>query len=79
MYKRHRIADGLIISKSLLGQSRQEIETKLGTPPTTDYFSGWDLVYNLGAERGFISIDSEWLVIKLNSEGICTKVALVRD
>jgi hypothetical protein len=37
----------------------------LGEPPKTEYFKEFDLVYYLGPERGFMGIDSEWLVLKL--------------
>lgn len=51
----------------------------LGKPPATDYFSDWDLVYWLGPERGFLSIDSEWLVVKLDQNEVVTDFKIVRD
>jgi hypothetical protein len=36
-------------------------------------------VYPLDAERGFLSIDSEWLVIMINKEGRAYKAQLVCD
>lgn len=35
----------------------------LGEPSPPGHFKDWDVTYNLGAERGFFSIDSELLVI----------------
>ena len=34
-------------------------------PRSTEYFRDWSLVYNLGRERGFMAIDSEWLVVRI--------------
>ena len=51
----------------------------LGEPPHTGYFKDWDLVYWLGRERGFISIDSEWLVVRLDPKGWVREYRIVRD
>jgi hypothetical protein len=77
--KRHRMADWLLLSHSLVGKNRTELVRLLGAPPETDYFRDWDLVYPLGAERGFISIDSEWLVVRLNERGEAVDARIVRD
>jgi hypothetical protein len=77
--RRHRIADGFVLTGHLLGKSREELITLLGAPPKTDYFSDWEMVYWLGAERGFMSIDSEWLVIRLNASGKAVEARIVRD
>ena len=61
------------------GRSRGEIVALLGEPTTTDYFKDYDLVYWLGPERGLISIDSEWLVIRLDSLGRVSDFRLVTD
>jgi len=58
------MADDLVENKKLLGLTRQEVAARLGERPKTEYFKNFDLVYYLGPERGFISIDSEWLVVK---------------
>ena len=78
-HRKQRIADGLVLSRTLIGLSREEIELKLGVPPETSYFSNWDLVYPLGQERGFISIDSEWLVIRFDGQGTTSEARVVRD
>lgn len=36
-------------------------------------------MYWLGPERGFFSIDSEWLVIRLNSHGKVVDYHIERD
>jgi hypothetical protein len=76
---RIRMVDDLMHSKQLDHLSRAEVEKLLGTPPRTVYFREYDLVYWLGPERGFISIDSEWLVIKFDSKEIVQKYVILRD
>ena len=72
------MADGLLRSRVLLGKSRIEVVGLLGEPPKTDYFSGWDMVYVLGPERGYFSIDSEWLVLRLRNDRV-VEARLARD
>ena len=60
------------------GTSRAQLEALLGVPPETPYFREYDYVYWLGPERGFISIDSEWLVVKIN-EGVVVTAKIVKD
>lgn len=76
---RNRMADGILISDGLLGKDRLAVIERLGQPTNTAKFDSWDLVYRLGNERGFISIDSEWLVIRFDSSGRVSKASLVRD
>jgi hypothetical protein len=77
--RRHRMADWLVLTHSLVGLSRAEVVAKLGEPPPTEYFKSWSMVYILGAERGFMSIDSEWLVLRLDSASRVSEVSIVRD
>jgi len=79
LHRRHRIADWLVISNRLNGRTRTDVVSLLGEPPPTEYFKDWDMVYMLGAERGFISIDSEWLVLRMDSRGIVHDAQIVRD
>lgn len=58
MLKRHR----------LVGWSKDSVVALLGPADTTEYFSVHDLVFWLGPERGFISVDSEWLIITLDPQ-----------
>jgi hypothetical protein len=76
---RLRMADDLVGNQKLVGLTRQEVVARLGEPPKTNYFKEFDLVYYLGPERGFISIDSEWLVLKLSPDGRVERAAIVRD
>lgn len=68
-HRRHRMADWLVRKGKLSGLTRVEVVALLGEPPATRYFQAYDLVYNLGSERGFVSIDSEWLLLKLDNAG----------
>ena len=76
---RLRMADDLVDNKKLIGLTRQEVVARLGEPPKTEYFKNFDLVYYLGPERGFISIDSEWLVLKLGPDSRVTRATIARD
>lgn len=76
---RLRMADGLVQSKVLVGKPKAEVLAMLGAPSQTDKFKEYDLVYWLGAERGFISIDSEWMVLQCTETGIVKEACIVRD
>ena len=76
---RLRMADDLVENKTLIGLTRQEVVARLGEPPKTEYFKNFDLVYYLGPERGFISIDSEWLVVKFGPDGRVQRAAIAND
>ena len=68
--------------KKLPGRSRAEIEQILDPSPDTPYFKsiGRDLIYLTGPERNsFISIDSEWLLIWVDKQGIYERHAIVSD
>ncbi len=76
---RLEMADSLIERSLLDGKMREEVIMLLGSPTKTGYFKEWDFVYWLGPERGFISIDSEWLVIRFGPDDKVTEYQLVRD
>ena len=76
---RLRMADDLVENKKLIGLTRQEVVARLGGPPKTEYFENFDLVYYLGPERGFMSIDSEWLVVKFGPDGRVERAAIAND
>lgn len=76
---RLRMADGLVASRVLLGKPRAELEALLGPPTKTNKFKNFDLVYWLGPERGFMSIDSEWLVIRFDSTNKAVQASIVGD
>jgi hypothetical protein len=76
---RLRMADALLRSEVLLGKPRAEIEAMLGPPTSTDKFRDSGLVYWLGPERGFISIDSEWLTLNFDQAGKVRDARIVTD
>jgi hypothetical protein len=76
---RLRMIDDLLKHKRLQGMAEEEVISLLGKPPKTDYFRDYQLVYWLGPERGFISIDSEWLAVRLGSDHRVTETRIVRD
>ena len=78
-HQRARMADKMLSSGRLIGMRRDDVTALLGEPDHSGYFSSWDLVYNLGAERGYMSIDSEWLVIRLGTDGRVRDAQLARD
>ena len=76
---RLKMADGIVATKMLSGKTRAEVVALLSEPPKTGYFCSWDLVYWLGPERGFMGIDSEWLVVKVDAQGRVSDYRIVRD
>jgi hypothetical protein len=76
---RHRVADRLASSGRLIGKTRDEVVAQLGMPTATDKFTDHGLVYVLGPERGYISIDYEWLIIDFDSSGKVRAAAVVAD
>ncbi len=75
---RTSMVDDLLRSGHLQDLTRAETEELLGQPTDTSRYDDWDMVYWLGPERGFISIDSEWLVIQLVN-GRVAEARLTRD
>lgn len=76
---RLRMVDDLLANHPLVGLDRAAIVALLGEPDKTPYKAEYDMVYFLGPERSWISVDSEWLVIKLDSAGVATKAAIATD
>ncbi len=76
---RLRMVDDLLRRHRLDGMTRQQVVALIGEPDQTGYFSNWDMVYWLGPERGGFRIDSEWLVLRLDSQQKVTEHRIVRD
>ncbi|HEX8394605.1 MAG TPA: hypothetical protein VF665_19820 [Longimicrobium sp.] len=76
---RLRMADDLVASGRLSGLHRTEVERLLGPPGDKAMWKDWDMVYYLGPERGLLSLDSEWLVIRLGTDGRVLRHEIVRD
>ena len=73
------MVDSLLRQHNFIGKSRGEVVALIGEPDNTSYFREYDMVYRLGMERGFISIDSEWLVLRLDTNQVVTEFRIVRD
>ncbi len=63
------------------GKSKNEIIDLLGHGEDFGYFkaSGRDLIYILGPERSFISIDSEWLLLWFDQNNILERYEICSD
>lgn len=75
---RLQMVDSLREEYQLVGMTREEIETLLGEPRPTLYFSNYDYVYWLGPERGPWGIDSEWLAIQFEDNAV-TEAKILTD
>jgi hypothetical protein len=73
------MVDDLLSRHNFREQSRAQVVVLLGEPRPTDYFSEYQLVYWLGPERGLMSVDSEWLVFRIDTQGRVTEYRLVTD
>lgn len=73
------MADRLVARRTLLGMTRTEVVDMLGQPPESYVGGPSDLVYKLGAERSFISLDSEWLVVRFGPDGRVTECKIGTD
>ena len=76
---RIRMIDDFLANNDLRRMDRADVVGLLGEPDKTEYFREWDMVYWLGPERSWMSIDSEWLVIDLDRQGHVSKFSIVRD
>lgn len=78
-YPRIKMINDLLLKFPLKGKTRAEVISLLGKPEAKSYFKNYDLVYWLGPERGFISIDSEWLLIKINKQDVVDEYSIATD
>jgi hypothetical protein len=76
---RIRMVDDLLQRHQFRGMTREQVTALIGEPDDTPYFKDWDMVYWLGPERGFMSIDSEWLVFRLGDQKTVKDFRVVRD
>ncbi|MFA5536588.1 MAG: hypothetical protein WDA53_05400 [Bacillota bacterium] len=80
-YPRERVkmVDDMLRKYKLVGQTKEAIVELLGRETDSGYFKEVNnSVYYLGDERGFISIDSEWLVITFDND-LAVEVIIKRD
>lgn len=76
---RIRMVDDLLRSRNFRGMTRAQVTAILGESDQTAYFSDWDMVYWLGPERDWFSIDSEWLVLRFDDSKKIAEFRIVRD
>lgn len=70
----------LLRSPGLVGKSRSEVVGLLGPPSGVDRnYINSDIVYWLGPERGYLSLDSEWLRIDLDEHDVVVGAEVLRD
>ena len=58
-------------------KNKEEILSLLGKPDYSQNLKEWDLVYWLGKEQSIISSNSQWFVIKFNSNDFVSKFDIV--
>ncbi len=82
-FPRLGMSDDLIEKRTLQGMEKKEVLAMLGEPAKKDIQwsknDRFDLLYWLGPERGFMSVDSEWLGIIFDKTGKVSQYKLVRD
>ncbi|MDM5463561.1 MULTISPECIES: hypothetical protein [Bacillus cereus group] len=81
-YKEKRVymVDNLLEENKMIGKSNEEITKLLGAPTETrSWEEGITTLYYLGSERGFISIDSECLVLQFDRDGRVIEYKVQRD
>lgn len=77
---RLRMVDDLMKRQILRGKTRAEVIALLGEKVEKTYFQEWDLVYFLGPGRYGDAIgDSEWLVIRFDTNGRVSDYQVVHD
>ena len=76
---RIRMVDDLLRRHRFGGMTRGQVTAIVGEPDKTNYFSDWDMVDWLGPERGFMGVDSEWLVFRLDGEKRVSEYEILRD
>jgi hypothetical protein len=78
--ERVHMVDHLLNKYRLAEMNKEEVYELLGKPTETEYFREQNnIVYYLGPERGFISIDSEWLVIWFDNQDKVIEYKILRD
>ncbi|MED0853170.1 hypothetical protein P4T44_00740 [Bacillus pseudomycoides] len=78
--KRVYMIDDLLTKHKLVGKPKKEIVQLLGKPTETRRFEEMNqTIYYLGDERGFIPIDSEWLILQFDNDDKVVEHRLYKD
>jgi hypothetical protein len=72
------MVDDLRSNVTLIGLTEAEVVDLLGPASTSGYFQACEFGYRLRPERGFFSIDSEWLCLQAQ-HGVVTSHEILRD
>ena len=78
-YPRRQMVEEVRRTHLRKGIARTEVIALLGAPTQTEKFADHDLVYWLGPEAGAISVDSQWLLIDLDTAGRVETVSIATD
>lgn len=79
-YLRSCMVDDLLAQGLLLQKTEAEVLALLGPPEPPEHgFNDYDLVFVVGPERSFISIDYEWLLLNLDDQGRVAEALLMTD
>lgn len=78
-YLRSCMVDDLLAQDRLTHKTQAEVIALLGNPDDSPGFVEYDLVYVVGPERSFISIDYEWLLLTLDDQGRVETARLMTD
>ena len=73
------MVDDLLQRHQFKGMDREQVVALIGEPDKTESFRDWDFVYLLGPERGWFSIDSEWLAFRFDNQKKVTEYRIVTD
>ncbi|MBP2000140.1 amino acid transporter [Paenibacillus shirakamiensis] len=74
------MVDDLVANYNLKGMTKQQVTQLLGKQTEPAYFAQDDnVVYRLGMERGFFSIDNERLVLSLDAHNKVADLQILRD
>jgi hypothetical protein len=77
--RRRRIANWLVWTHSLIGNTRREVTERLEEPEPTETFGDNVLTYNLGAAGHYWHPNANWLVLKLDQSGRVIAASVERD
>lgn len=81
-YPRRALADGLIRTRALIGLPRVQTRAMLGEPNSKDFpalANAEDDHYHIGPERGWFSIDDEWLFLEFDAQDCVERAWIYTD
>ncbi len=78
-YIRLGMVDDLMNNYLTKGMTKEKIIEILGMPDKKSSFDESDFVYWLGPEHGLISIDSKWLVLKMDNAFLLKEYSIITD